>query len=66
MKYPSMASLLTCTFASSGFADDDFPQFDFVVIDDNVGRVCYAVTLADVDGAGRLTPPAGHSGAPGA
>lgn len=32
---------------------DEFPKFRHVEIDPNVGKVCYAVTLADVDGDGR-------------
>jgi len=31
----------------------DFPKFQERVIDPEVGRVCYAVTLADVDGDGK-------------
>ncbi len=30
-------------------ADEGFPKFETKVIDDNVGKVCYAVTVADVD-----------------
>jgi len=33
-------------------ADDGFPAFEAKVIDDNVGKVCYAVTVADVDNDG--------------
>lgn len=36
----------------SGRADDKFPTFEPHVIDDNVGKVCYAVTAADVDNDG--------------
>lgn len=32
----------------------EFPEFESVVIDPNVGKVCYAVTLADVDTDGDL------------
>ena len=35
-----------------GLADDKFPTFEPRVIDDNVGKVCYAVTIADVDNDG--------------
>ena len=31
----------------------EIPHFETVVIDDDVGRVCYAVTVADVDGDGQ-------------
>ncbi len=33
-------------------AADNFPAFEAVTIDPNIGKVCYAVTLADVDGDG--------------
>jgi len=33
-------------------ADDGFPKFREVVIDDHCGNICYAVTVADVDGDG--------------
>lgn len=33
-------------------ADDGFPVFESTLIDDNVGKVCYAVTPADVDNDG--------------
>ena len=33
----------------SAAGDDAFPAFEAQVIDDNVGKVCYAVTVADVD-----------------
>lgn len=40
-------------WASSGTAAE-FPQFRPVVIDPDIGKVCYAVDLADVDGDGKL------------
>ncbi len=33
-------------------ADDSIPSFEAKTIDDNVGKVCYAVTVADVDNDG--------------
>ncbi len=33
-------------------AADSFPSFDAVTIDGDVGKVCYAVTIADVNGDG--------------
>jgi hypothetical protein len=35
-------------------AGDSFPKFRHQTIDPNLGKVCYAVTLADVDGNGKL------------
>ncbi len=34
----------------SAFGDDTFPSFKAKVVDPDIGKVCYAVTLADVDG----------------
>ena len=45
LKIPS-AILLSSAAALAG----DFPTFTEKVIDPNVGKVCYAVTIADVDG----------------
>lgn len=36
-----------------GWAQSSLPKFEEVVIDPEIGKVCYAVTLADVDGDGR-------------
>lgn len=44
---------LLCSASSGGpavAAADDFPSFTPVVIDANIGKVCYAVTVADVNG----------------
>ena len=53
-----MRAILIVTFLLGGtlaaFGDDTFPTFPAKVIDPNVGRVCYAVTLADVDGDTKL------------
>lgn len=40
--------LLSLTLTALG--NDEFPTFKAKVIDPNIGKVCYAVTLADVDG----------------
>jgi len=52
-----MKILLACVsllfFASSAAAQSSFPTFTAVTIDPNIGKVCYAVTLADVDGDGQ-------------
>lgn len=32
----------------------EFPKFETKVLDPDIGKVCYAVTLADVDGDGKL------------
>lgn len=32
----------------------EFPKFEAVTIDENIGNVCYAVTTADVNGDGKL------------
>ena len=34
-------------------AEGAFPTFKKVVLDPNIGKVCYAVTLVDVDGDGK-------------
>lgn len=37
------------SFTLPGFGSDDFPTFTAQTIDPEIGKVCYAVTLADVD-----------------
>ena len=44
-------SVLTLSVAT-GNAADLFPTFEQITIDPDVGKVCYTVTLADVDGDG--------------
>lgn len=48
----SIAFVALCV---SSFAADaaDFPKFEAKTLDPDVGKVCYAVTLADVDGDGK-------------
>lgn len=52
-----MKSLLTFLFlliiTSNSLAADAFPKFEEKVLDPEIGKVCYAVTLADVDGDGK-------------
>lgn len=45
----TLALILSSTIAAGG----DFPEFEELVIDPEIGKVCYAVTLADVDGDGK-------------
>ena len=45
--------LLGVLFASSATAAE-FPQFETVTVDPEIGKVCYAVTAADVNGDNRL------------
>lgn len=48
------SSLLAAVFASTaGLTAADFPRFREVVIDPEIGKVCYAVLPADVNGDGR-------------
>ncbi|GIT31070.1 MAG: hypothetical protein Ct9H300mP1_31160 [Planctomycetaceae bacterium] len=49
----SAACLLVLSFAALANAQDAFPAFKPRVIDANIGKVCYAVTHADVDGDGK-------------
>ncbi len=37
---------------TTAIAQSDFPSFGHITIDPEIGKVCYAVTLADVDGDG--------------
>ncbi len=48
-----LTALLACLLPTSTPAAD-FPQFEAQEIDPHVGNVCYAVTVADVDGDGKL------------
>jgi len=41
--------LLLC-LTNLAVAEDGFPSFEAKVLDANIGKVCYAVTLADVNG----------------
>jgi hypothetical protein len=53
-RIPTVFGVFTLLFlCSSGVqAEDAFPRFEPNTIDPEVGKVCYAVTLADVDGDG--------------
>lgn len=44
---------ILCSLPAAGAADD-FPLFESHTVDSYVGEVCYAVTVADVNGDGRL------------
>jgi len=46
----SSTLLLLLSLTLPAFGDDTFPKFRPQNIDSNVGKVCYAVTLADIDG----------------
>lgn len=46
----SVVGIVTCLGFLPAVAAADFPKFDGREIDPHVGEVCYAVTLADVDG----------------
>lgn len=48
-----LALLFAITSCSTSVIADDFPKFEHVTIDANCGEVCYAVTVADVDGDGK-------------
>ncbi|MCA9062101.1 MAG: VCBS repeat-containing protein, partial [Planctomycetaceae bacterium] len=45
-------AVLVCAVVVTATAADPFPRFQERVLDPNVGKVCYAVTLADVDSDG--------------
>jgi len=49
---PLRFSLMVCAFlvSAAAHAADSFPKFTEKVIDPNCGKVCYAVTAADVNG----------------
>ena len=42
--------VILLSLSLSAFGDDTFPSFKAKVVDPDIGKVCYAVTLADVDG----------------
>lgn len=48
------ALLVGLTFLSAGGLPAAEPSFTKVILDPEIGKVCYAVTAADVDGDGRL------------
>lgn len=50
---PTFTLVVLMTLSISAFGDESFPSFRPQVIDPNIGQVCYAVTLADVDGDGK-------------
>jgi hypothetical protein len=50
----TFALLVVLSFALPCFGGDEFPTFTAKTIDPEIGKVCYAVTLADVDGDSKL------------
>ncbi|MFT5527994.1 MAG: hypothetical protein ACI9HK_005980 [Pirellulaceae bacterium] len=42
--------ILLFSLTITAFGEDVFPSFEAKVIDPNIGKVCYAVTVADVNG----------------
>lgn len=53
MRSLSVAATLTLTALAAVAPAADFPRFEAQEIDPNIGAVCYALTVADVDGDGR-------------
>ena len=53
MRTSLLVLLLMVSLHTETWGADAFPKFREHVIDPEVGRVCYAVTLADVDGDGK-------------
>lgn len=43
----------TCLLTNAVSAAAEFPKFEAKTLDPDIGKVCYAVTLADVDGDGQ-------------
>ncbi len=49
----TMALTLVLSWTLTAAAQESFPKFTPRVLDPEIGKVCYAVTLADVDGDGK-------------
>ncbi len=49
----SNVAFAVCGFAAVNASGAEFPKFEVQTLDPDVGKVCYAVTLADVDGDGK-------------
>lgn len=49
----TIALTLVLGWAATATAQENFPKFTPRVLDPAIGKVCYAVTLADVDGDGK-------------
>ncbi len=48
-----LLSVLSLLLAPAGVFAEGFPRFEGEVLDPDIGKVCYAVTLADVNGDGK-------------
>ncbi|WP_165250738.1 FG-GAP repeat domain-containing protein [Paludisphaera soli] len=53
MRTPTLAAALALAAFAPAARAADFPRFEVQEIDPHVGEVCYAVTVADVDGDGK-------------
>ena len=53
MRTGIVTAILVGGLQCAACAQDAFPEFKAKVIDANIGKVCYAVTHADVDGDGK-------------
>ena len=53
MRTGIVTAILVGGLQCAACAQDAFPEFKPKVIDANIGKVCYAVTHADVDGDGK-------------
>ena len=45
-----MVAVLAVSFLIVGAKAGEFPKFEAKIIDPNIGKVCYAVTISDVNG----------------
>lgn len=57
-RFPFVLALLWIGLASGALSATDFPAFKHVTLDPNIGQVCYAVTVADVNNDGKPDPVA--------
>ena len=53
-RQPILLALATHFLLSLTASAAEFPKFESKTLDPEVGKVCYAVSLADVDGDGKL------------
>ena len=52
-RFFSIVAFTACGLAALNTFGADFPKFEAKTLDPEVGKVCYAVSLADVDGDGK-------------